>query len=89
MAALGVLLVGEVAAEIDRLVKQSIDRAHGTALAVLKLNRELLETMAQRLLADEVLEGDDLKNSAGSGSGICEYSNLAGNGGRLLRRRAF
>ena len=52
---------GEVAAEIDRLVKQSIDQAHSTALAILKLNRDLLETMAQKLLADEVLEGDELK----------------------------
>lgn len=51
---------GEVAAEIDRLVKQSIDQAHSTALAILKLNRDLLETMAQDLLADEVLEGDRL-----------------------------
>ena len=52
---------GEVAAEIDRLVKQSIDQAHNTALAILKLNRDLLDTMAQKLLADEVLEGDQLK----------------------------
>ncbi len=52
---------GEVAAEIDRLVKQSIDQAHKTAKAILTLNRDLLETMTQNLLADEVLEGDLLK----------------------------
>ncbi len=52
---------GEVAAEIDRLVKQSIDQAHGTAKAILALNGDLLETMTQALLNDEVLEGDALK----------------------------
>ncbi|MEO0705103.1 MAG: ATP-dependent zinc metalloprotease FtsH [Cyanobacteria bacterium J06649_5] len=52
---------GEVAADIDRLVKQSMSQAHDTAKAILKLNRDLLETMSQRLLADEVLEGETLK----------------------------
>ena len=52
---------GEVAAEIDRLVKQSIDQAHGTAKAILVLNSDLLETMTQALLKDEVLEGDALR----------------------------
>ncbi|MEL6813364.1 MAG: ATP-dependent zinc metalloprotease FtsH [Cyanobacteria bacterium J06598_3] len=52
---------GEVAAEIDRLVKQSIDQAHNIAKAILKLNHDLLETMTQKLLADEVLEGETLK----------------------------
>ena len=53
---------GEVAAEIDRLVKQSITQAHQTAKAVLKLNEDLLESMTQKLLADEVLEGEQLKS---------------------------
>jgi len=52
---------GEVAAEIDRLVKHSLTQAHQTAQAILKLNHELLETMTQALLADEVLEGAQLK----------------------------
>ena len=52
---------GEVAAEIDRLVKQSLTQAHQTAQSILKLNQALLEEMAQVLLADEVLEGEQLK----------------------------
>lgn len=52
---------GEVAAEIDRLVKQSIHQAHEVAKAVLMLNRELLDSMAQTLLKEDVLEGDQLK----------------------------
>ena len=52
---------GEVAAEIDRLVKQSLTQAHQTAQAILKLNQDLLESMTQTLLADEVLEGDQLQ----------------------------
>jgi len=51
---------GEVAAEIDRLVKESISQARESAIAILNLNRDLLETMTTKLLADEVLEGDEL-----------------------------
>ena len=53
---------GEVAAEIDRLVKQSLTQAHQTAQAILRLNHELLEKMAQTLLSNEVLEGQQLKD---------------------------
>ncbi len=52
---------GEVAAEIDRLVKQSIHQAHEVAKAVLTLNQDLLNSMAQTLLTDDVLEGEQLK----------------------------
>ncbi len=52
---------GDVAAEIDRLVTQSIHHAHDMAIAILNLNRDLLESMAQQLLADDVLEGEQLK----------------------------
>ncbi|MEL6351296.1 MAG: ATP-dependent zinc metalloprotease FtsH [Cyanobacteria bacterium J06627_28] len=52
---------GEVAAEIDRLVKQSIDHAHSTARAILKLNHDLLESMTKILLEKEVLEGKQLE----------------------------
>ena len=52
---------GEVAAEIDRLVKQLIHQAHDAAKAILTLNRALLDTMAQTLLAEDVLEGAELK----------------------------
>ena len=51
-----------VATEIDRLVKQKIDQAHDLALAILQHNRSLLESTAQILLDDEVLEGDRLAN---------------------------
>ena len=53
---------GEVAAEIDRLVKQSIHQAHEVAKAVLLLNRDLLDSMAHTLLQEDVLEGDQLKD---------------------------
>ncbi|PZO12666.1 MAG: cell division protein FtsH [Leptolyngbya foveolarum] len=52
---------GEVAGKIDELVKQSIHQAYDTAVAILNLNRDLLERMAQVLLDEEVLEGDRLK----------------------------
>ncbi len=52
---------GEVAAEIDRLVTQSITQAHSAATSILKMNFDLLEAMAQKLLAEDVLEGEPLK----------------------------
>lgn len=51
----------EVATEIDRQVKRAIDQAHTAAIAILQLNRELLETATQRLLGQEVLEGEELQ----------------------------
>lgn len=51
----------EVAMEIDRQVKQSLDKAHAMALEILQLNRDLLETATQILLETEVLEGDRLQ----------------------------
>lgn len=51
----------DVAGEIDRQVKQSIDNAHEMALAILQLNRGLLESMTHILLETEVLEGDQLQ----------------------------
>lgn len=50
----------EVAAEIDRQVKQTLDKAHDMAIAILRQNRDLLESATQRLLEAEVLEGDTL-----------------------------
>jgi cell division protease FtsH len=52
---------GDVAIEIDRLIKQSIDRANNMAVAILKHNRELLESTTQILLDREVLEGESLR----------------------------
>jgi len=51
----------EVAAEIDRQVKQTIDKAHDMAFEILRLNRNLLESATQILLKKEVLEGDELQ----------------------------
>ena len=52
---------GEVAGKIDDLVKQSIHQARDTSVAILNLNRDLLERMTQVLLDEEVLEGEQLK----------------------------
>jgi cell division protease FtsH len=51
----------EVAAEIDRQVKQKIDKAHAMALEILQLNRDLLESTTAHLLETEVLEGEMLQ----------------------------
>lgn len=51
----------EVAIEIDRQVKQNIDQAYEMALAILQLNRGLLESTTQILLEQEVLEGEALQ----------------------------
>ncbi len=46
---------------IDREVRGLVDRAHDTALAILRHNMALLETIAQKILEKEVIEGDELK----------------------------
>ena len=51
---------GEVAAELDRLVKQNIDHAYAIAIQTLRFNRGLLESATQTLLKQEVLEGEQL-----------------------------
>lgn len=51
----------EVTALIDREVQRIIDSAHRIAQSVLRLNRDLLEEVAQTLLQDEVLEGEKLQ----------------------------
>lgn len=51
---------GDVAIEIDRLIKQTIDGANSMAQAILVQNRGLLESTTQVLLDREVLEGDSL-----------------------------
>ena len=51
---------GDVAAEIDRLIKETIDGANSMAKAILEQNRELLESTTKVLLDREVLEGDSL-----------------------------
>ena len=46
---------------IDREVRGLVDRAHDTALAILRHNMALLETISQKILEKEVIEGDELK----------------------------
>ena len=47
---------------IDKEVRGLVDKAHDDALAILRQNMALLETIAQKILEKEVIEGDDLKN---------------------------
>jgi cell division protease FtsH len=51
----------EVSTEIDRLLKETIDRSRHMARTILEQNRQLLESTALVLLDREVLEGDDLQ----------------------------
>ncbi|MEY2749652.1 MAG: hypothetical protein RLZZ168_1668, partial [Cyanobacteriota bacterium] len=46
---------------IDKEVRGLVDRAHERALAILRHNRGLLESISQQILEKEVIEGDDLK----------------------------
>ena len=46
---------------IDREVRGLVDRAHDQALSILRHNMALLETISQKILEKEVIEGDDLK----------------------------
>ncbi|MGF1604691.1 MAG: ATP-dependent zinc metalloprotease FtsH [Thermosynechococcaceae cyanobacterium] len=52
----------DVAAEIDRQVKQNIDAAHAIAQDILRANRVLLESTTELLLESEVLEGPLLQS---------------------------
>ncbi|MGK7948335.1 MAG: ATP-dependent zinc metalloprotease FtsH [Xenococcaceae cyanobacterium] len=51
-----------IAEEIDREVKLVIDGAHQIAKTILESNRELLTTLAQILLKQEILEGQQLRS---------------------------
>jgi len=52
----------ETAKEIDSEVKGLVEEGHQRALDILKMNRELMETITVQLLEAEVIEGDMLKN---------------------------
>ncbi|MGK7958363.1 MAG: ATP-dependent zinc metalloprotease FtsH [Crocosphaera sp.] len=54
------LVSEETAKAIDEEVKQIVDSGHQQALSILNHNRDLLETIAQQLLAVEVIEGEEL-----------------------------
>ena len=47
---------------IDKEVRDLVDNAHETALKILKNNLSLLESISQKILQEEVIEGDDLKS---------------------------
>ena len=46
---------------IDKEVRDLVDGAHETALKILKNNLPLLESISQKILQEEVIEGEDLK----------------------------
>ena len=52
----------ETAKAIDAEVKDLVESAHHKALNILKSNRDLLETIAQKILDVEVIEGEELQN---------------------------
>ncbi|MBL6803175.1 MAG: ATP-dependent zinc metalloprotease FtsH [Synechococcus sp. BS307-5m-G38] len=51
---------------IDKEVRGLVDKAHEDALEILRQNMALLETIAQKILEKEVIEGDDLKQMLAS-----------------------
>ncbi len=46
---------------IDKEVRALVDTAHDQALSILRQNMALLETISQKILEKEVIEGDELK----------------------------
>ncbi|ERT06324.1 ATP-dependent metallopeptidase HflB family protein [Lyngbya aestuarii BL J] len=52
----------DTAKAIDAEVKDIVESAHNKALNILKSNRDLLETIAQKILDIEVIEGPELQN---------------------------
>ena len=46
---------------IDKEVRDLVDNAHEQALQILRNNLPLLESISQKILEEEVIEGDDLK----------------------------
>ena len=47
---------------IDKEVRDLVDHAHEKALQILRNNLPLLESISQKILEEEVIEGEDLKN---------------------------
>jgi cell division protease FtsH len=47
---------------IDQEIKDIVESGHQRALAILGENRELLESISEKLLESEVIEGDLLQN---------------------------
>jgi cell division protease FtsH len=59
------MVSAETAKAIDEEVKDLVENAHQNALAILTENRDLLESIAQQILAREVIEGEELQNFLG------------------------
>ncbi|MEB3228707.1 MAG: ATP-dependent zinc metalloprotease FtsH4, partial [Synechocystis sp.] len=55
----------DTAKEIDREVKDIVERGHQNALTILQENRDLLEAIAEKILAKEVIEGEELQTFLG------------------------
>ncbi|HEY9642041.1 MAG TPA: cell division protein FtsH, partial [Coleofasciculaceae cyanobacterium] len=55
------LVSPQTAEAIDQEVKTIVETAHQQALDILNRNRELLETISNKLLETEVIEGDELR----------------------------
>ena len=47
---------------IDKEVRGLVDEAHESAISILRHNLPLLESIAQKILEKEVIDGDDLKS---------------------------
>ncbi|MGB8702669.1 MAG: cell division protein FtsH, partial [Thermosynechococcaceae cyanobacterium] len=56
------LVSDDTAKAIDQEVKEIVEEAHGQALDILNRNRDLLETISQKLIEVEVIEGDTLND---------------------------
>ena len=54
--------VDATAQAIDKEVRDLVDDAHETALNILRNNLPLLESISQKILQEEVIEGENLKN---------------------------
>ena len=52
----------ETAKAIDNEVKEIVEQGHQQALDILERNRDLLETIAQQILEEEVIEGEKLQS---------------------------
>jgi cell division protease FtsH len=59
------LVSPQTAEAIDKEVKGIVESAHDHALEILKLNRDLLETISLKLLDKEVIEGAELHDLLG------------------------
>jgi cell division protease FtsH len=59
------LVSPQTAEAIDQEVKSIVETAHQQALDILNTNRELLETLALKLLDTEVIEGESLQSLLG------------------------